>query len=318
MSEMSHENLAGGVGGSELAEVPPTHVLHVALLMAAHNRRDLTVGTLQTVIRTAPAHWRIRLYLADDGSTDGTSEAVADLPIDQRIIRGPGDWFWSRSMAQAEAAIEKPYDVVLWMNDDLRLDDHALTTLDTYHRRFPENLLVGQFRIPGTEEMSYGGRRLSSAWYPLTNAHVTALHDPIEVDLIAGNLLLVPAAAAAATGPIDGSFSHGYGDYDYGLRARAAGFSALAIPGFLGTTRPNAMVRARSLRESIAFHSSRFGFPLRDRARYLRRHGGRAWPLHVLVPYAAALLGHRPLIRVPNPGSSEALNRQRHTEWPTN
>lgn len=283
--------------------------LHVALLMAVHNRRDLTVKTLETVLRIAPSHWRIRLYLADDGSSDGTADAVAALPIDQRIVRGPGDWFWSRSMAEAEAAIDRPFDVVLWMNDDLALDAHALTTLDEYHRRYPRNLLLAQFRVPGTSEMSYGGRRFTSSWYPLSNAHVTAEQHVLEVDLIAGNLLLIPAQAAAATGPIDGSFAHGYGDYDYGLRARKAGFPALAIPGFLGAAQPNPMVKAQSLRESLRFQSGRFGFPLRDRARYLRRHGGHAWPLHIAVPYVAAVLGRRPSVRAPNPGSSEALSR---------
>lgn len=299
---------------------PPTHRAHdpqplqepvetfrVAVLMAAHNRRDLTIGTLRRVHDIAPSHWRIRVYLTDDNSTDGTAAAVSALPIDVTIVRGSGEWFWSRSMAEAEAAIDQPYDALLWLNDDIDLQPDALAIVDDYHRRFPDCLLVGQFRDPDSCELSYGGRRLTGR-YPLANTHVLATDAPVPVDLIAGNLLLVPARAAAATGPIDGSFSHGYADYDYGLRARGAGYPALAIPGYVGTARTNPAAPAADLRQALRFHSSRFGFPPRDRAHYLRRHGGRAWWAFLPVPYVAALLGHRPMVRTPNPGSSAAAD----------
>jgi len=88
----------------------------------------------------------------------------------------------------------------------------------------------------------------------------------------------------------DGSFAHAAADFDYGLRARKGGFPIVVAPIAVGTcTRggPDGTWHDRSLpvgrRWRLVF--SRKGLPPRSHARYLRRHGGRAWPLWWISPY---------------------------------
>ncbi len=289
-----------GIGGG----MASPFTLRVAVLIAAHNRRDSTVRALELLLRSAPAHWQLRIYLTDDGSVDGTAQAAQSLAADVTVVSGPGDWFWSRSMREAERAVDRPCDAYLWMNDDVRLYPDTLARLDALHQTRPDCILVGQFEDPETGAWTYGGHRRKGR-YPIGRRPVLAASEPAEVDLIHGNLMLVPLAVARAVGPIDGHFTHGFADFDYGLRARRAGYSSLAMPGFAGTTRSNPLRRpAPSIRESVTLYESRLGFPLRDRVRFMRRHGGWAWPLHVATPYLALLVGYRPRVREANVGSS--------------
>lgn len=282
---------------------PTPETRTVAVLMAVHNRRDLSVAAVERLVEIAPPHWRLVFYVVDDGSTDGTYEALTELPHQMRIIRGSGDWFWSRSMAAAEAQIDQQVDDVLWANDDIRLYDDALATLDRWRQLFPQCLLMGQFCDPVSGEPSFVGS-MRTGRYALSSRTATALDTPRVVDLAAANLLLVPAPATAEIGPIDGRYAHGHADYDYSLRAKTAGYPTIAVPGFVGTATRNPQIQARSVRESFRFLNSRMGLPPHDRMRFLRSHGGRIGVLQFPLPYIAAMLGRRPSIRRPNPGSS--------------
>lgn len=158
-----------------------------------------------------------------------------------------------------------------------------------------------------TGEPSFVGS-VRTGRYALGSQPVTAVGSPRVVDLAAANLLLVPASAKAAIGPIDGRYAHGHADYDYSRRAKACGYPTIAIPGFVGTATRNPHVRARTLRESYRFLNSRLALPPRDRLRFLRTHGGRMWALQFPLPYVAAVFGRRPMIRRPNPGSSAEVS----------
>ena len=58
-------------------------------------------------------------YVWDDGSTDGTADALDSLSQDIRVFRGPGNYFWSKSMhfAMKEAG-KSDHDLFLMVNDD--------------------------------------------------------------------------------------------------------------------------------------------------------------------------------------------------------
>ena len=128
--------------------------ISIAVLIAAHNRREATVTAVKRFFELAQhlPHWDARIYLADDGSTDGTADAVAALKLPVTIVSGSGDWFWARSMAEAWQAIDSKPDVVLWLNDDVTLLDDALEHLDHWHRLVPNAVLVGQVADVSTGE----------------------------------------------------------------------------------------------------------------------------------------------------------------------
>lgn len=293
---------------------PGRERLDVAVLIAAHNRLDLTVAAVSRLFELASArataHWQVRVVLTDDGSTDGTSQAVAALGLRVSIVEGHGDWFWARSMAEAWRAVQGTPDLIVWLNDDVLLADDALVRLDEWHARQPEAVLVGQLRDIVTGEWAFGGRERVGRSV-VRHRPAIATDTPIDVEMIHGNVVVIPRVVAERVGPIDGGFSHGTADFDYGLRVAAAGFRNLVLPGYLGEIATNPTVRARSMRESLRFYEHRLGFPYGDRKRLLRRHGGRSWPLQLAMPYVAVLLGYRPETRLPYAHSSSATETDR-------
>jgi hypothetical protein len=70
---------------------------------------------------------QLRLILLDDGSTDGTAEAVCAIFPETTVLRGSGDWWWGGALHHAwqwlnaqEVAAD---DVIIVCNDDVDLPD---------------------------------------------------------------------------------------------------------------------------------------------------------------------------------------------------
>jgi hypothetical protein len=75
----------------------------IAVIMTAHNRREKTLACLRSLMAATEHATDVayHVFLVDDGSTDGTSEAVAALALPLTIIRGDGDLYWNRGMVRA-------------------------------------------------------------------------------------------------------------------------------------------------------------------------------------------------------------------------
>ena len=262
----------------------------VAVLIACHNRREKTLQCLQSLEAAIPNNWTIRIYLVDDGSDDGTSDAVNKLGLDIKIIQGPGDWFWAHSMYRAELSIDKPTDAILWINDDVKLFQEALMRVERVRQKNLDSILVGQLMDPTTKKRTYGGvNRIGR--HPFYFEWILADNTEIQVDTFNGNFVLIPEQISKRVGTIDGAFSHAYADFDYGLRAMKLGYSSIIIAGFLGTCPANYTVMERNLRERLNFLHSAKGLPLKSQVRYLRRHGPIEWPIYLIFPYIRAILG---------------------------
>lgn len=262
----------------------------VAVLVACHNRRDKTLTALHSLLEAKPELWELKVYLADDGSTDGTAEAVASLPLHIKIVAGPGNWYWAHSMYQAEMVIDQDYDAILWLNDDVELEPEALKQFEYWNQRHPASILVGQFCDPKTLELTYGGmRRLGR--HPFKYETVFAAAQPQSVDTMNGNLVLIPKVVSEVVGNIDGGYAHAYSDIDFGLRAKRHNFDLIVVPTFLGFCPRNPDASKQSLRARWRSIHSPKGSPPRSQLRFLRRHGGRSWPLYFVMPYVRILLG---------------------------
>ncbi len=114
----------------------------------------------------------------------------------------------------------------------------------------------------------------------------------VPVDTFNGNVVLVGKGTVAAIGLNDPAFFHNMGDIDYGLRARDAGIPVLLLPGTLGECASNAAKRYRgygapdlSVIEQWRKVNTHHGMPFASWWRLTRRHSGKWWLLHFLLPY---------------------------------
>ncbi|MCS7051128.1 MAG: glycosyltransferase family 2 protein [Thermomicrobium sp.] len=265
---------------------------HIVALLACHNRRELTLRCLksffsQSFTNIAPD---LQAVLVDDGSSDGTADAVREAFPSVIIIEGHGSLYWAGAMAVAEKhAIVLAPDYLLWLNDDVTLDEDAIERLLDTSSRWPNAIVVGALRDPDSCALTYSGV-VRSRWHPLRTSLVGPSEQALEADTFNGNVVLVPRVVYASLGGIDGAFSHAQADFDYGLRARRAGFRVVVAPRTCGTCRREGKTGTFEdvtlpLRRRWALVRSPTGLPMRSHARYLRRHGGAIWPVFWLAPY---------------------------------
>jgi len=274
--------------------------MQIAVLMACHNRREKTIECLRRLALAAGrAAVRYRLYLFDDGSTDGTAAAVREQEPDAVILIGDGTFFWNRSMNRVfEAAMREGFPAYLWLNDDTMLDIDAITqVLEAYQSAEEEVMVVGALRDPDTGRLSYGGnRRVSLYLRPFLCTEVEPNGTPQDVDVINGNVFFVPHVIAQTLGNLDPVFEHAMGDTDYSMRARERGLRILLTSGYVGScsrNSPNGTHQDCALGVSGRMRQvfSRKGLPWHSWLTMCWRHGGILWPFHFVWAYAKVILG---------------------------
>lgn len=264
--------------------------MRVTALVACHDRRELTLACLDSYFaQEVPEGVRLEVILVDDGCTDGTAESVSDRFEQVRILRGDGTLYWAGATAWAEReAWGSGTDHVLWLNDDVVLDRSAVRELlETSGEG--GRIAVGALRDPDTGAVTYSAVRRPGR-HPIIVEPITPTGSPLPAEMFHGNVVLVPAAAARVVGPIDAGLVHTSADFDYGLRARRLGVEALLCSRPLGTCGRHPIAEIwldapMSLPERLRFFLGPKGYPPMTRARWLRRHGGRAWPVWWLAPY---------------------------------
>lgn len=206
--------------------------MDVAILMTCFNRRETTLSCLLDCYRQIDAMsgsgtYSFSCYLVDDGSTDGTAEAVSEQFPQVNLIRSAGNLYWNQGMrlAWSRAASDRDYDFYLWINDDIRLRDGAIASLLENSEFFRHKAIVTGTAVDQDGELSYGGRTRSMK---LIEPDPTI---PRPCYMFNGNLVLVPKAAYSVLGNLEPSYSHSFGDFDYGVRASRHDIPRVICPG---------------------------------------------------------------------------------------
>lgn len=269
----------------------------IAVLMTSFNRCQFTLRALDRVYaQQAIDSLVIRVFLVDDGSKDKTTETVrAQFPA-VSVLRGDGSLYWNRGMHKAfEAALVEGFDGYLFLNDDTMLAHDALRRLiDEFDAQEAEGtiaIVVGSTCSPVTGEHSYGGMKILRRGAKVEFIKIAPREDrPQFCDTMNGNIALIPSAVAQAVGNLDPRYHHHFGDLDYGLRARSAGFRIVIARGYLGECGNNSSSgtwrdTSLSLKKRWANLLSPKGQPPTEWARFTWRHYGWRWLHYLLSPY---------------------------------
>jgi GT2 family glycosyltransferase len=271
--------------------------MRLAVLMTCYNRKQKTLACLQSLVASQGIdHLELNVVLVDDGSTDGTVDAVAAAFPWVRVDRGDGSLFWCRGMHRAfDLALRDEYDFYLWLNDDTQLYPDALSRLlkEAVELRAQQGrpvILVGSTVDEASGNLTYGGVRRASWWQPLTLVKVMPGEQPQACDTMNGNIVLIPAEAAHIVGNLDPIFEHAMGDTDYGFRAVQLGVALWVAAGVHGTCGLNPVKgtfsdRTLSLPKRWRLMLGRKVLPWRSWWRMTSKHAGPLWPIYFVWPY---------------------------------
>jgi len=241
----------------------------IAILITVFNRKEKTISCLKSLFtQNLPQNYKIKVYLVDDGSTDGTAAAIKEEFPQVKIIQGDGNLYWNRGMyfAWENASKEKEWDFYLWLNDDVKLFENSLKIMFETSEQFEnKSIIVGTLGNSGN--ITYGGRTKYG------HKPIFSTNEPIECEIFTGNLVLIPKYVYELIGKNDPYFRHSKGDYDYGLRARKFGIKSFVAPGILGECK----IELNSLQNKMRYIPKEFFV-------YRKRHYGLLNAIRVWLP----------------------------------
>lgn len=271
----------------------------IVALATCFNRKLLTLKALASLVaQQLPEGYTLSICLVDDGSNDGTSEAIKAQYPNIHLLKGSGSLYWAGGMRFGwnQYVKHQEFDYLLVFNDDVELQNDAVAKLVEANQitsaRYGSDCVVSvaAFQDPEDGSTAYGGVVRPSKWRPLDIQRLAPGVAPILCDTLNMNLALISKSALDKTGFLAPDFQHGWADFDFGLRLNKLGGKVALAPGYMGhcTRNPVAgtskepgisakvrLKRALSIKEQAP----------KDRLMYCRRHGGLLWPIWFWVPY---------------------------------
>lgn len=216
---------------------------NVAALYTCHNRKEKTLNSLRSLFmarsKMPQNNFSVHVYLTDDGSTDGTSEAIKKEFPEVRLLQGSGQLFWAEGMRHSwKEALKGNYEAYLLLNDDVELYDNVFDQLLKTHEHCLEKFGFGGVYLGATEDRSikkltYSGSLIISRFlYKLKRLPPNGNYQ--ECDLGNANIMMVSNNVVDKIGILSEGYSHGMADYDYTMTARSNSIPVLIAPEYCG------------------------------------------------------------------------------------
>lgn len=241
--------------------IPNTKPVSVEVVVPVHNRKRLTLQCLRSLRGADQSGLDVHIIVVDDGSTDGTSEAIHhQFPLAEVIVGDGNLWYTAGTNRGIQAAFSRRPDYVLAINDDQVFHAQALQRLVSCAQRHTKSV-VGALLLDWNRpdhvmatgvrwDTWYGGWRHPQC---LTAWNVPG--DAWEVEIIVGNCVLFPIEAIEQIGLMNEKAFPMYGDAEYTPRMRRVGWKLLIEPRAYVWCQPNTIqpsLRTLSIRKLLS------------------------------------------------------------------
>jgi GT2 family glycosyltransferase len=197
----------------------------VYIIIPVHNRINTTLACLQHLQKCGDLQ-KYYVVIVDDGSTDGTAEAIHTLYPEVIVLPGNGDLWWTGAIAKGmEYAHEQKAEYFIWLNDDCLPDPGTLPQLLEFLKNHPDSIAaptcyVQQDNLLVQKENGAKGQK----------AYTANRGEIVEVDSMSGWCVGVPVSVFRKIGSPDArKFPHYCGDDMYILKATRSGFKAYLL-----------------------------------------------------------------------------------------
>lgn len=274
----------------------------LAVLLTCFNRKDKTIASLTALYKAYNEFsdgWKMSIYLTDDGSTDGTSEAVSKSFPRVKILKGNGNLFWAGGMRNSwSEALKGEYDAFLLLNDDTyvypHLFDAVLKTHEFSNSKYGMGgIYVGSTVDAETKKISYGGSIFKNRFLAKMK-RLEPKSDPIPCELGNANILWVSKNVVDKIGMLADGYVHGMADYDYTLRATKKELPVLIMPGIIGEcindhSDPYLRFMKLSLKDRYKMLHNPIGFDFVSQTHHMKKHFPIRLPIFLLTGYFKVL-----------------------------
>ena len=238
-----------------------TQLIKVEIVTPVYNRKNLTLQCLRSLHGADQAGLDVHIVVVDDGSTDGTSEAIRHkFPLVEVVAGDWNLWYTAGTNRGIQAALARKPDYILAINNDQVFHAQALQRL-VHCAQQNKNSVVGALLLDWDrpEHVMATGVRWDT-WYggwrhPQSLTAWDVPGDAWEVEIIVGNCVLYPTEAIDRVGLMNEKAIPMYGDAEYTPRMRRAGWKLLIEPRAYVWCQPNTCppsLRTLSIRGSLS------------------------------------------------------------------
>lgn len=274
--------------------------MHIVTLTTCHNRREQTLEALTALhAQCLPDDVTLEHVIVDDGSNDGTAEAIRERFPEVEIIAGNGSLFWAGGMRYGwDIAVKnKRLDFLFVYNDDVDFFDDALFRLFVTSNDFISkhgsvpHVIVGSCCSSDGKHTPYGGQVRVSRINQLAFERINPSSDGFSiVDTLNMNCALIDRKALDYTDFLASYFKHGAADFEFGIRLVKKGGVIVLAPGFFGRCDRNSEpvsppLKEQTVRSYIASRLQEKKSPFIATFKYFLHHGGLFWPYYFLRQY---------------------------------
>jgi GT2 family glycosyltransferase len=209
--------------------------MKICIVIPTYNRKDYLRNLLYQIKEQKIESHEIQTIIAVDGSTDGTLEMLKDEFPEVHIVKGTGDWWYTKSMNEGfkYAGKLKP-DYALALNDDIEVSDDYINQLLDGVNKVKKNSIIGSvsFTYEKPHKIFTAGVKninpcLKSIHYyrPFTVVETEMLSGIHPTKVLPGRGMLIPFNILKKLDFFDETFIQYRSDYDFCLRAAKAGYS---------------------------------------------------------------------------------------------
>ncbi len=220
--------------------------IKTALVIPVYNRREITLQGLGSLAKIDRKNLEVKVFVVDDGSTDGTGEAIKKYFPAVELLEGDGNLHYAAGTNRGiEAALKWNPRYIVTMNDDAVFHEKFLQRLIAAAEKNPHSI-IGALLLLWDEphkvfQVGQKWKTLRGGWeIPQNLTAFSVGREIFEVECIVGNCILFPVEAIRENGLMDEKkFPHGWGDAQYLMRMRKNGWKLLIEPKSYVWCEPN-------------------------------------------------------------------------------
>lgn len=202
----------------------------LSIIVPSYNGADKIINLLESLEAQIASGFEVIIVI--DGSTDNTLEALQKKSFNNFYLEIIEQKNSGRSITRNNGAKAASNDLLLFLDDDMRMEPHAIDTHCQHHKKNKQTILIGQTLEDSSllkTDIQHYKRHLSKKWV----GELASEYKKINTPFITAAHCSIPKQLFTQLGMFDERLTDTE-DYDLALKAKAVNIDIYFNPTIFG------------------------------------------------------------------------------------